>query len=799
VAFDGTNYLIVWEDYRDGTDTSDVFCARVTQSGTLLDPVGISVCAAPGGQVRPAVSYGGTNYLVVWQDQRFGGADIFGARVAKSGAVLDTNGIPISTAADEQLSPAVAYDGTNYFAVWQDRRSGPYDVYGARVSQTGIILDPSGVPISTARNYQCTPAVHFADSSYLVVWEDSRSGLYDIYGTRVTRAGTVLDTLGIPISTADGHQAMPSVSFGGADFLVLWSDERLGASDVYGARVSPAGILLDPVGFGISTATNIQWKPSAAFDGNNFLVVWDDLRGGASQTYGARVTPAATVLDTSGIKISNEIYSEGHPGVAFGGATSLVVWTNSLTPMSDICGARVSRAGVVLEPNGLLFSTIMYEQSAAATCFDGENFLVVWSDERKDSGDIYGARVTPAGVVLDPVDVPISTAVDDQAFPAVASDGTNSLVVWQGHQGSSYSIYGARVTQGGTVLDSAGILISGALDDQLYVSVAFDGTNYFAVWEDWRSGNYSDIRGARVTPQGSVLDPNAFVISSVATRHGTPSVTFGDSNYLVVWQDNRSGPFNIYGARVTPQGLVLNPGGFAVSTAADTQQNTSLSFDGTNYLAVWEDKRGGGYDVYGARVTQAGAVLDPDGIAIVTAVGTQRDPVAGFDGRNYIVFWRDDALEPESSDIRGAWVSPSGVVLDSCGSIVQPGRQCAPALCRGQANQILVAYDGWTGDVQGKRYDSQRIWGRLDQTVGQAEPVVFAGADWRPRSTILRDVLRTPVRSRDLVYGLYDATGREVQRLRPGPNDVRRLSPGIYFVRQLADEQTEVSKVVITR
>src|SRR5262245_31041279 len=71
----------------------------------------------------------------------------------------------------------------------------------------------------------------------------------------------------------------------------------------------------------------------------------------------------------------------------------------------------------------------------------------------------------------------------------------------------------------------------------------------------------------------------------------TPSVAFDGSNYFVVWADSR-GQGDIYGARVTPAGQVLDVGGIAVSTESHDQSNPEVAFDGTNYFVVWTDTRG---------------------------------------------------------------------------------------------------------------------------------------------------------------------------------------------------------------
>src|SRR5207244_8680160 len=115
--------------------------------------------------------------------------------------------------------------------------------------------------------------------------------------------------------------------------------------------------------------------------------------------------------------------------------------------------------------------------------------------------------------------------------------------------------------------------------------------------------------GARVSPVGTALDPDGITIST-GTCRGDPVLAFDGANYLAVWEDFRSGPADIYGARLSPFGTVLDPEGIPVSTAADHQQYPALAFDGTNYLAGWEDRRSqaGDPDIYGARARPAAAV-----------------------------------------------------------------------------------------------------------------------------------------------------------------------------------------------
>src|SRR6266540_3502064 len=470
VAFGAGTYVVAWQDERSTPESYDIYAARVSQSGAVLDPAGIAIGTAANSQYSPTVAYHGSNYLVAWQDERAGfGGDIFGARVSQTGVVLDAMGIPISTATNGQRVPHLAFDGTNALVVWQDTRSGGQaDIYGARVNQAGSVLDPQGIPISTAPHAQALPEIAFDGANYLAAWQDQRGSLesWDIYGARITPGGSVLDPAGIPISTAPEAQEWPSVAFGGTTYVVSWQDERVNDEiDIYGARVNQAGSVLDPAGIRLSTVANRQEAPSAAFDGTNYLVSWyDDRSGSGWDIYGARVSQAGTVLDPAGIPISTAPGDQFTPRVAFGGSEFLVAWEDRRSGgiLSDIYAARVSQVGTVLDPGGIAVSTASWFQWAPSVGFDGTNYLVAWTDARSPAGyDIYGSRVGHDGVALDPQGIAISTAVGHQTYPSVAFDGTNSLVVWEDDRCcTTPDIYGARVTPAGGVLDPAGIAIS---------------------------------------------------------------------------------------------------------------------------------------------------------------------------------------------------------------------------------------------------------------------------------------------------------------------------------------------------
>ena len=135
------------------------------------------------------------------------------------------------------------------------------------------------------------------------------------------------------------------------------------------------------------------------------------------------------------------------PLIAANDSGYLVVWThgNGLATSAAVYAARLSLAGELLDPFGILVSDRAAEQTGCAVAAGPDAFLVVWSAPHGTSvsdWDILGARIQADGTVIDSQPLTVcGQAGTVQSSPAVAGNGDNYLVVWRDSR--STGIYGA--------------------------------------------------------------------------------------------------------------------------------------------------------------------------------------------------------------------------------------------------------------------------------------------------------------------------------------------------------------------
>ncbi|MFB0518344.1 MAG: hypothetical protein ACETWC_03570, partial [Acidobacteriota bacterium] len=185
------NYLVVWDDYRNPANDYDVYGQLVTHDGYLTpvpDPtVNFPISNRSGYQEESSVAYNPShnNYLVVWADSPYSG---IGAQIVSADGTLSGTNFPIVSALNYQRAPSVAYNSKvdTYLVVWHDTRMGNYDIYGRWVKADGS-LSGENFPISSAAEDQQYPVVAYNStySNLKVAWQDKRNystNGWDIYG-----------------------------------------------------------------------------------------------------------------------------------------------------------------------------------------------------------------------------------------------------------------------------------------------------------------------------------------------------------------------------------------------------------------------------------------------------------------------------------------------------------------------------------------------------------------------------------------------------------------------------------------
>ena len=318
-----------------------------------------------------------------------------------------------TVSAPGDYNPALAYDSVNqrFLIVYGKIYDPPgpeleeRDIYGRIVSKTGNPVVPEFPIVNALSVAQAIPAAAFdvTCQRYLVVWQDNRSTVFEIFGQWVNAAGT-LEGSNFLIGTTGS--SVPQVVHDPVNqrFLVVWQQNQGGKAYIYGKIVNGDGSFLsgDILIAGTSSSPCLRFSPRAAFDPVNqrYLVVWDRFCGvGVRWTVQGRGIPAdGSIVD----------------------------------PEFDVA----AEVGEILR-----WPAIAYDP-------DQKGFLVIWGKE--SSGEIQGKLLDAFGTVLKP-SFPITSGAKAFGRPDVVYSALQArhLVVWQSVLGAS-NILGQLVASDGT-------------------------------------------------------------------------------------------------------------------------------------------------------------------------------------------------------------------------------------------------------------------------------------------------------------------------------------------------------------
>jgi hypothetical protein len=583
-----------------------------------------------------------------------------------------------SPAVFDQANPAIAYLRSGaVVAAWCDERNGDYDIFcqiqgadGIPIGDNFVISDELGTSV------QCSPAVAEHALGFILCWVDRREGNPDIYARLFTTAG---DPVGSSFRLSDdgggATQASPSVTvIGEGNFVVCWEDGRGGDLDIYGQICDSMGA---PQGtnFRISddSSDRSQRHPRLSSDSSGaFVAVWRDYRAGLYPvTFGQR-------FDRNGAPVgSNFMVCDRLPNNA--------QWNPS----------------VASDPDG--------------------NVLVVFEDWRNGNYDIYGQAYDASGNPYGP-NFLVSTdeSGSEQSYPSISADWQGGFVVsWIDLREGGYDVY-AQVLRDGTFQGGPFRVNETPLASQLYPAVASSRKGDFTIdWADSRSGTW-DIYGQTFKPNGDPFGVNfrinddkrgsSQLYPDVASTHC--------KRFCVSWLGARPGDYDVYTQILPKEG---DPIGSSLLVNDDTSKSYQWapsvgSCAESTFVVVWDDYRNGDWDIFGQ-------IFRWDGSPVGQNFPVNDDPpgneqgfcsAASSSASSFVLVWMDKRDESSSRwDVYGQRFDCEGNALGSNFKVNDDGignDQRSPTIACDPAGNFCAAWmDARNADydIYGQRYDSE--------------------------------------------------------------------------------------------
>lgn len=264
LTYDGFNYMLVW------ASPGQVLAKRISTLGQLVDinPIEVSEYYVDYG-FEPSVAFDGTRYLVVWNEPNVA-EDVRGAFLYPDGTVTPSFTIAagldeIYTESASGVTTQVVYGDNQYLVLWNqyffsDESYDPANpIYAQLLDLNGNtqLPEPLLIRADDGSKHPRYPQVAYDGAEYLIAWIEGELSSSSVYSRWAIHAKKVDPSGTIPSGSAasEGVELVPStllvdrgrdiirdhldLSFERGRYHLFWSTYLDEASGVYGISISP--------------------------------------------------------------------------------------------------------------------------------------------------------------------------------------------------------------------------------------------------------------------------------------------------------------------------------------------------------------------------------------------------------------------------------------------------------------------------------------------------------------------------------------------------------------------------------
>lgn len=271
--------------------------------------------------------------------------------------------------------------------------------------------------------------------------------------------------------------------------------------------------------------------------------------------------------------------------------------------------------------------------------------LIVWSDYREGSTNIYGQLINSNGeIISDNFKINIFEGNKTFNYPDVAVNEDNQfLVVWYDVR-NNYAIYGQLISENGELIgDNFQISDENNTRYKNYPSVASNGKKFVIAWLDSRNGNNYDVFSQLLDKNGNKIGENFIVnTDSQATLKQHPEIAIDkNGNIMAAWYSTERGSYDISACLLDSNKSIILP----TSKVSDTTEtlnnyNPKVASSDSGFVVGWYKYGYPEYEVNAQFIKDSGELIDS-----IKTIGDNNDIAknnlditSNKDGKSYFVW-----------------------------------------------------------------------------------------------------------------------------------------------------------------
>ncbi|MDB4962766.1 MAG: Flagellar hook-length control protein FliK [Myxococcales bacterium] len=326
-----------------------------------------------------------------------------------------------------------------------------------------------------------------------------------------------------------------------------------------------------------------------------------------------------------------------------------------------------------------------------AIVWTGTEAGIAWEDDRDGNVEIYFTRIDARGQRIGS-DVRVTNAPGTSRTPSLVWTGVEYGIAWTDTRDLDEEIYFTRLAADGTKI-GADTRITNDLQPQTSPSLQWSGTEWLVAWDDQRTGS-NVISAMRLAANG--LSVSALMPLTPGGATPSPDVMVTSTGYGLVYANGPTGTPEVFYMALDPTGARV--GGvvqISPTATAGGSYAPSLARNGSELVIAYHDDRSGTANIYVQRIDLAGTRIGTETRVDVAPSSTA--PAIASNGDGTTVCWYD--FRNGSYDVFAARLDLQGTVVRT-DVPVSTGGSYASA-CKLVAPNPSIAIVAWTDDRNG--------------------------------------------------------------------------------------------------